>query len=351
MKRIGLNEIPAIYLVQHVLQYFVTIIFVLCSGLCMSASALGALFLAVLAHVNFWGWECFYDNYKAKERIKAIIRVIVPGAIAIIAFGIVTVIMNSSSPDSGFLSEPLVQKIVNCIIKITAFGFIAPLIIPMTEDTKINDAFYLRFRVLTPLQKKLFKVSSLLFRILVVAGFMLVIFAKLFSGFYFECVVIVGCVVWAFRQGLNEYFFVNCEVKTSDENNSDSANVTSSSNDSKSTKSDVKPISSSKIERIVQNIAKYWSLKSDTFNAHSGTKSIRFSVTGEFISGTIEGWIVYRVSGKLYDIREGDMPGALVRARSCLEKAMYKIRTETEKELKNYDVYPIEIKVEAGEIL
>ncbi|MDE6101791.1 MAG: hypothetical protein K2F73_02275, partial [Ruminococcus sp.] len=275
-------------LALHTIQHVGTIIFVLCSALYLTNSGLTALILAECAHIiyRFFKWFVFYGS-NFRNKIKSFVRSVLPGAVAVIIAAIVGIYVKDST-------------IIDYAIKIGVLILVLPIVVPITSDDKLDDKSILQLRELSSKQASLYKLLAILYRILTIAGFILIIFVKARTGFYFESAVITGCIFWCCRVGLFIYFWWNGEYNNDDDGNEinqEQENYSDDPNESYTDNDGIPTTYGSETRSIAQKVARRWSYIDETFFGVQDAK-LRYDVSCDVtITNIIT--IRYIVNGKL----------------------------------------------------
>lgn len=320
---------------------FVKMLFILCSAMCLRTYGFAALILAECAYIaGYFVFYFFIIRDKKGKIIKDFFLAIAPGVIivAVIAAVCASVGDNSTLDDCGriaayifalFLIVPVWRLLPGGNFKSrVSWLFSHSDIWASTEEMQISGK-----------QKTLLKLSKILYRVMLPVSLFVLAFADMDSGeFYFIILAVVGCLIWFFNIVLISYCDATCEIRVvrySDEEINETEKL--SGNEPRGGNSvggaSGKMLSSSGVERIVKKIADRWTGRSDTSLGLSGGGSIRYNVTVQIVGST---FIEYTISGRLEGVRDSDAENAFTLLGGKMDKAAYKIKEETERELSKH---------------
>ncbi|MDE6868162.1 MAG: hypothetical protein K2J83_03355, partial [Clostridia bacterium] len=317
---------PIGVLILRAIQWFVTIGLILSAGLCLSGSGFSALILVECAYIVFKGfeWLVFYHD-KFTGRLRRFFSAVSAGAVAIIIAAIAGV----------YITDPTAKSILNFVIKTVALILAFPIVVPMMPEAKSDDKWLLSTHDLTSTQRTLFRLFSVLYRICVPVGMALTIFAKHFIGFYFESLIIAGCVFWCARYVVELYCWWNCAIvyaaSSEQEYDNGSCNDTGE-----------RTLNEHDVYLVVKKIADKWSYREEQISAMT-QGSVRYNVSFDVSGDRIN----YSVSGKLSSVSNAGE--AQTYARSKIDKAAFNIKEETGRELQKLNLpHSYEINVDIG---
>lgn len=314
---------PFTSLLWHAIQHLGAMAFIL--GACLQATedSLKALVLVECSIIvyRFFDWLVYFHDVTFKNNIRLFLGAVAPGAIACIIVAIIGI----------YIEEATIKDILELVTKILVGIFAIPMIIPFLPDDRWNDNFILRYRKLSSLQRILFKLSMYLYRVLVVAGLLLTLFAKPYcNDFYFESITIAGCAFWTFHVLIYLYCWRNCEIISEDTSGEPHSTPAPKNNDN----GKGKMLYNSDVERLVQKIADRWSYKSDNL-IWGKSEKINYKVSVEISAYTI---IQYTINGRLDGVCDEDVSSALNFASYKMDDAAIAIRQETERELSKHNL-------------
>lgn len=330
---------PKLSLIMEGFQHFGAIILILSSGLCLSGFGLTALILAECALIVFRGIELFFFEYEGiKYNKKRFLRAVVPCAAVIIVVAVL----------GAFIKNDTVSNVIGFITKAAAVVFVFPLIIPIYSNDRYNDKSIVRSHKLTTVQKVLYKLFSIFYRIFVISGLVLTIVAKPFLEFYFEGLVIAGCVLWCCLESLKLYCWWNCELITENsyqEQEYDDSEADEIFYQSGSDNNGERVLNDHDVYLKVKKIADRWSYREEHISCLT-EGLIRYNVSFE-VTGFDR--INYTINGKLSLV--SDISNAITLVKSQMDKAGFKIKEETKRELEDCNLpHSYEINVDIGYI-
>lgn len=318
-----------------------TAILILASALCVDANPLVALILAVCAHIYYRTLDNFFFSFtgtgvKATEGIKNRIKEIISSVVAWIVIFIICLALNY------LLESEKAKEVLSVVVKAVTAICIFPLVVPVLPNDKLNDKSYSYGWAFSKSQSVSMKLFTVFSRLFIVVGFILTIVLKNYYNFYFEAIIIVGCVLLMARYVLICYCRVNCTYVYESDGQSEELYREEASTDGSG-----KVLNEHEVKKIVEKIANRWTGRGDTFFMVAGV-SIKYSVTGEVTGGS---FINFTVSGRLSGVRDNNRSEALTYARSKLDGVAQKIKMDALSELGKKNLpYSYDISVNIGYI-